>query len=138
MWIPIAVFLGIVALVFGAYYALVLRQEDKFLQRLKPTGPVRKSVLRGVIKDEERMSAVAPIDQALKRANVIAPLNELLTQSGVKMTLSTFLLLTACSGLGAYLLGVVLTHIVLVGFIFGIVAALVPYWFVRFSRNRRM
>jgi tight adherence protein B len=137
MWAPLAVFVGVVALVIGAYWTLVLREEDKLLDRLKPK-PDSSRVLKGVLKAEEKFSSVGPLHAALERAPFVGPLKQLLEQSGTRMNMASFLLLSGCAFFGAYLLGGVLTGIAWIGLAAGVCLAFLPYLFVRRARTKRM
>jgi tight adherence protein B len=137
MWAPLAVFAGVVAVIIGAYWALVVRQEEKFIQRLRPKTE-KGRLLKDVLKPEETLSAVGPLHAALERSRYVGPLKQMLEQSGVKMNLASFLLLTGCVFLGAYLVATTVTGLPLVGLIAGAVLGYIPYFYVKFVRNRRM
>jgi tight adherence protein B len=140
MWVVAAVFAGVVAIVYGAYWLLVVRDEEQLLQRLKPGGGDRASrtLLRGVLKDEERLSAVGPLHEVLEKSAAVGPLRRMLEQSGIRLNLASFLLLTACLGLAGYLAGFLVTRMLLVGLLFALIAGSMPYFWVRRAKNKRM
>lgn len=140
MWVVAAVFAGVVAIVYGAYWLLVVRDEEQLLKRLRPGGADSKTrtLLRSFLKDEEKLSAVGPLHAALERAAAIGPLRRMLEQSGIRLNLASFLLLTGCLGLVGYLAGFLVTRMLLVGLLFGLIAGSLPYLWVRRAKNKRM
>lgn len=137
-WVVAAVFLGVVGIVLGAYYLLVLRDEQQLLDRLAPKGQKTKA-LKGVLKPEEKMSNVAPIQSILERSGPLStPLNILIQQSGVGLNLSVFLLLSAVLALGAFLLASLFTGLVLLAMLAGVIGGLLPLIYVRRARDKRM
>jgi len=137
MWMVLAVFAGVMAIVYGLYWLLVVREEEKFLQRLRPTDSSPERRTRGFLKTEERLSSVAPLHAALEKSKLIAPLKLMLESSGVKLNLGSFLLLSACMGAAGYLLGFLLLRMAFVGLLFGGVLASLPYLYVKRARNNR-
>jgi len=137
-WIVAAVFAGVIAIVIGAYYLLVVRDEREMLDRLAPRGQKTKA-LRGVLKPEERMSSVAPIQSILEKSGPLStPLNRLLQQSGLRMNVATFLLLSMSLALFAYLVLQTFVGLLAVSALGGIVAGMLPLVYVRRAREKRM
>src|SRR5580698_2361467 len=136
--LPLLVFAGTVAVVIGAYWALVLRPEAKFLDRLRPKSEVVRS-LRGVLKHVQRDSAVGPLNSLLARSGpIVAAVRTLLKQSGVQLTASVFLLLSACVGLAGYLAVAILTGMVLLGLLAALVVTPLPYLYCSWRRTKRI
>jgi tight adherence protein B len=103
----------------------------------------RESVLKvasgGLLKDTQRLSEMPLFDRVLSQATRIsAPSQRLLNSAGVKMTVGTLLLLSAVCGLLAYLIASYLLRAPLVGIPLGLVAAYMPFGYVRFRRSRRL
>jgi tight adherence protein B len=139
MWMVLGVFVGVVAIVCGLYWLLVLREEERFLQRLRPSRQQPESQVHGeFLKPEERLSSVATLHAALERTTVTEPVKRMLRQSGLRLNLATFLLLTGCLGAAGYLLGFFLTRMLLVALILGLVLGSLPLLFVRRVRARRV
>ena len=138
--ITFAVFVGVVAIVYGAYWLLVVREEDALLNRLKPRGGEKKPKnLRGMLKPEERGSVVPSLDRALAKAGPFSgSIQTMLEQSGSKMTLGSYLLLSVSLGLGVGLFVYVVTPIVPIAVGFGVFAGWVPTMLVRRARTKRM
>jgi tight adherence protein B len=138
MLIPFAVFLGVVALVVGAYWAFVLRHEEQMVERLRPRGDKRMRKM-GVLRPEEKLSSLGPLDAALQRSSRLTrPLQEIVQQSGVKITLGALILLSGCVALLAYLVGVYLTGMQLVGLLMGVFFVFVPFAYVKRQRTQRL
>ena len=62
MWMVLAVFAGVMAIVYGLYWLLVVRDEEQFLKRLRPTDGSPERRMRGFLKTEERLSSVGSLD----------------------------------------------------------------------------
>ncbi len=139
MGMVVVVFVGVLAMVLGAYYFLVVRPEQAFFDRLSPK--VKKVRGRGgVIKTEARQSAVEPINQMLLYFSPLTlPIRELIEQSGVQMTVAVFLLTSACSGLIAYLAVLRITGFALFGLAAAAaMAATIPWAIISWMRGRRL
>jgi tight adherence protein B len=140
MWIPLAVFLGVLVLIVGMYWLFILRDESKFLGRLSPriAAEANKNT-RGILKAERRMSSVDRLDKLLSQAGgVTGPIKLFIEQSGMKLTVATFLLSSATAGLAGYFIAALLSRRMLVGLIVGVAGLFLPYLVVRRSRNKRL
>jgi tight adherence protein B len=139
MWIALGVFAGVLAIVLGAYWALVVRQETEFLGRLSPAREKTRQLIRGkMVKPEEQMSAVAPLQQVLERSPWALSLREVVDQSGLRLNVGTFILMMGCAAVGAYLLVSFLTRQWWLGLGAGAIAGSIPYWYVARVRYKRM
>ena len=139
MLVPLSVFAGVIALVVGAYYFFVLRDEEKFLDRLQGK-PDAARVLRGVLRKEEvKDSYVGPINRLMQRsAPTTSFLKDFLKQAGLKMNVSSFLLFSACLGLVGYLVAAQLSGLLLLGVLGGALLTTLPYLYARYRRNKRV
>jgi tight adherence protein B len=139
MLVPLAVFGGVIALVVGAYYLFVLRDEDKFLDRLQGK-PEKTRVLRGVLKKEEvKDSYVGPINRLMQRSNpATGPLKNFLKQAGLGMNVSSFVLFSACLGLVGYLVAAQWSGFLLVGLAAGGLLGMLPYLYGSHRRKKRI
>ncbi len=107
MWMVLGVFVGVMAIVYGLYWLLVVRDEERFLKRLRPTdGSPDGRRLRGFVKTEEKLSSVAPLHAALEKSKFVAPLKLMLEQSAVKLNLGSFLSVECVPGRGGLPAGV--------------------------------
>jgi tight adherence protein B len=139
MWMVLGVFGGVVAIVYGLYWVLVVREEERFLARLRPSdGSGAEQRSRGFLKAEERHSSVAPFHEVLEKSKFVAPLKVMLESSGVKLSLGSLLLLSLCLAVAGYLLGAFFTRMLLVGLIFGAVLGALPFLYVKRARNKRI
>lgn len=131
------VFALVVGLIVGPYYLFVVKDEQKVLDRLKPRSAASR-VLKGVLKDEHKLSSVEPIDQALRRAaKITGPAQRLLDQAGVKMNLGTFLLLCLTVPLAGFTVGVLATKMLIAGVVIAAIVAPLPYLYLRWATNSR-
>jgi tight adherence protein B len=131
------IFALVIALVVVPYYYFVLREEQKVLDRLKPRSAASR-VLKGVLKEEERLSSVEPIDAALRRASAVTgPVQRMLDQAGVRMNLGTFLLISVTVPLAAFVVATAFTRMAMAGLAAAVVVAPLPWLYLRFARNQR-
>jgi tight adherence protein B len=136
--VALGVFLGVAGLIVGAYWAFVLRDEQKVIDRLKPHREAAK-VVRGVVREEDRYSSVGAIHNALERTTALTtPLKQLLQQSGLRFSVSSFILLSLCLALGGYLLVWFVFRSAIAGLLVGAVLGLVPMFYVQRVRFKRM
>ena len=139
MLIPIAVFFGVVALVVGAYWAFVLREEDQLVERLRPQGDGKRIRKLGFLRAEEKLSSVGPLDQVLQRSSRLTrPIQETIQQSGLKLSLGTLILMSGCLAALAYLVGVWFSRMQLVGLLMAVFVVFLPYAYVRRARTKRL
>jgi tight adherence protein B len=135
-------FLLVLAIVLGAYFALIVRPEtferSKLLKRL---GKSRTSVLKSQLLERpaERLSNVRVVELVLSRARgVSGPLDRLVTQSGLKMTVGTLITMSVLLAVIGFVVVKWLTYYTYLGLAAAPVAGLMPYFFVRHARSRRM
>lgn len=128
--------------ILGAYWMFVVRPEaatqQAFWRRLK-TRSISVKMRSDLLKEVQQLSAVPSFDAALRRSgDLLRPVTLLLEQSGTRMTLGTFVLLTAtCAGLAAALaMKMIGEPLLAVGA--ALVAARVPTSVLRFQRTRRV
>src|ERR1051325_11388201 len=95
------IFVAVLAIIVGSYYALVVRPEDeqqrKLRRRLKTTGP-GEIARTALVKEISRLSSVGFVQALLSRASrLVLPIQHLIDQSGYRMTVGTFILATVCT-----------------------------------------
>src|SRR4051794_729635 len=93
-------FLSVLTLILGAYWALIVfpegREQSALRQRLKSEAPSRASVR--LLKTPDVFSSIGVLDVALGRLGALSgPLKETLDQSGLPLTVGSFLLLSISS-----------------------------------------
>jgi tight adherence protein B len=128
--------------VLGVYWLLIVRPEahaqQAFWRRLRVKGPSRE-VRSKLLKQAQQLSALPSLDAALRRGeSTLRPLELLIEQSGNRMTVATFLLLSATCGAATMYLVVRFTGIFWLGLAAGAWAASIPFSILRFQRTRRM
>lgn len=130
-----AVFIGVLGIILGAYVLFVVRPERALLRRLQPdTGMVRSVLTR-----EDRGAATGGMEGSLRHAKSWAmPVRQFVEQSRLPITTATFLLITGCAALAAYVLVVMLTRQIWVGVLAAIAAGLVLPLYVQHVRARRL
>lgn len=138
MLLPLVVFAIALAVVLVPYWLLVVRDEQRVLQRLRATRPGQRAKRLNVLKPEEAMSSVGSLNSMLQTSGFTGPVQDLLDQAAVRMSVSVFLLSSACLGLLFFILGYWFTSLPLVGVFAGGLATLLPYAYVRRARTKRM
>jgi tight adherence protein B len=127
--------------ILGAYWMFVVRPEEQvqraFWRRLKVNRPAHEVKSR-LLKQAQQLSALPSLDATLRRGqSLLQPLELLIEQSGQRMTVAAFLLLSATCGLaGAYLV-MKFTGSWLTAFGVAALGASVPTSVLRFMRTRR-
>jgi tight adherence protein B len=140
MLIAVSVFAGVMAIVLGAYWLLVVRPETGLLDRLTPRQQKsKKSVLGKMVRPEDQMSSVDAVEQILARSGPwVLNLRQLVEQSGLRLNVGTLLLMMACGALGGYLLVTFLSRQWILGLLAGFLFGAAPYWYVSRVRVKRM
>jgi tight adherence protein B len=144
MW-PVFLTFGLVlAVIVGAYWLFVVRDETAEYSalrqrmkgaRVKPAGPNAASL----VIVEQPLSSVAALDRMLRLASVItSPARTLIGQADVSMTVGTLLLLSAVAAAAAFLLVQYLTGSILLGVPVAGIAAAAPPLVLRVIANRRI
>jgi tight adherence protein B len=137
MLLPATVFAGVFLIIWGAYYLLIVREENQMLARLQPKRQ-RRDRVQNVLKEEESMSSVTSVNAVLTRLRVAGPIQHYLHQSGTGLNVSVFVLMIGCAGVGAFWLTLVTSRLTLLALVFGILGASIPYLFVRYKRGKRL
>jgi tight adherence protein B len=141
MLIPLGVFAAVLLLVFGAYWIFVLQPEQQgeraVLGRLKASRG-RPAAMR-LLKARENLSSVGSLDALLTQWSAVSvPLQNLITRSGVKITVGVLVTSSVFVGIFTAAMVAWLTRYRSVGVAGGLLAATLPYLFVRFKANKRM
>lgn len=136
-------FFAILGLVLGAYWLFVLRleqsDESALRKRLQPNPVSTASKGVRLLKPIEQLSNVGHLNTALGRMNrFTAPLQRDITQAGLTMTVGTLLLAAGSSALFAYLVVKLLTYSTLLALGASVIAAFIPFIYVKQMKNRRL
>jgi tight adherence protein B len=150
MIVPIATFLILVSGIYAAYWVFVLRPEEQAVGAVKRRlrGKQVGSAVRAKLEKElQSLSAIGPLDAALRRAKSRTEgLQLLIDQSGLRITVGTLLLASATLALLAFVIVQRLTAGVdairstwiLIAATAALFVAFIPTNVVRFVRTRRM
>lgn len=137
MLLPVLVFVGVFLIIWGAYYVLVMREEGVMLARLQPKR-TRSERRADVLKPEESMSSVSSLNAMLSRTKITGPVQRFIYQSGVQMNVAVYLLLIGCSALVFFWVTLLASRFLLLAAFAGLFGALIPYFWVRYKRARRL
>ena len=133
--VVVLVFVGVVAIIWGAYWLFVVRDEERLLGRMKPARPKGQRLVREVVKAEEQTSS---FQQVIERQPWAGRLQLMVEQSGLKLTVGTLLLMMGGCGAAAYLLVAFFTRQPLAGLGAAAFATWLPYMYVARARTKRM
>ncbi len=137
------IFVVILALVLGAYWAFVLRldqsDEAALRKRLQPD-PV--SVIPKkfrILKPIEQLSSVGRLNTVLGRMDrITAPLQRDIIQAGLKLTVGILLLSSGCLALATYVVVKLLTFNALIALGAGMLTSFVPFIYVKQKKSKRL
>jgi tight adherence protein B len=97
-----------------------------------PLDPASAQILRDDVEGAAWIEALAA------RLPTLRTVDRMLQQGGMSWTLQTFVLLTLGFGVGLGLSAIMLTRSLTAAIIIAFIGALMPYWYVRFRRNKRL
>lgn len=137
-------FLIVLAIVLGAYYALVVRPE--MFERTKLLGRLGKTTSSaGVAKPTQleqpaaRLSGVRALEVVLSRAQEVSgPLQPLVTQSGLNITVGTLVMACLLAAVTGYGLVKWLTYYTYLALAAAPLFGAIPYLVVRYVRAKRL
>jgi tight adherence protein B len=137
----LATFVLSMGIMFGTYWAFVLRPEQ--LGRTASIGRLQQARKRatapGVILSQARLSHIPLFDALLRhRPDLTGPIDRLIVESGLKLTVGTLVLLMVVVGLAGMVLCWMLTHFLFVAIIVGLALATLPYFYVKRKRTVRL
>ena len=144
MLIVFLTFVLVLGIVLGAYYALVVRPEDreksKLLARLAtPKGTSTLLKAGDLERPAEKLSSIQAIQAMLSRANgVSGPIERLINQADLRVTVGALVMVSLLLGSVGYLLVKALTPSTLMALGTAPLFASVPFMFVRWKRTRRL
>jgi tight adherence protein B len=143
--VVVAVFLTIVLVVWGLYALVaeapareqerVVRHRLDSLVRAQERGSSDRSV---ELFKQEILSSLPRIQRALLRFPRAYALQEALRQADWRISVLTFLLLSAVVGGATFALGLALTHSTLLAGVFAALAASGPYIYLTYCRRKRL
>lgn len=141
MTLVVFTFLIALMVVLASYWLFVVRPETSektsMVSRLQGVRDQIKNV--SVANAPARLSHIPALEAALiRRAGVIAPLQQLIVESGVRITVGTFVLATFVSAAAVAVSTWMFFHILVVSIVFGVLAALLPLVYLRIKRTKRL
>ena len=141
-WV-IYTFLIVVAIIFGAYWILVVAPEGRehaaLRKRLRPGRRTKALAQERLLKEPSRPGDITLIETALRRTGgLVTPLETLIDQAGVRTSVSVVLVACACIGLGTGIVVSLGAQRWWFGIPAGAVTMLVPIFFLRYRRDRRV
>lgn len=144
--IVVGTFLVVLAVVFGAYWFLVVnpeQSEQRVLHRRMKGGvkaPASSSApAGGLVQEQKALSNVAAIDTILRETSgLTAPLQRSIDQSGLQLTVGTLLLLCLCFGVLGVIVVNYFARLWLLALAAGVMLSAVPIMYVRWKVGRRI
>jgi tight adherence protein B len=143
MIIPIVTFVALFALIYGAYWAFVIRPEERAAgvvkRRLKAARPKAARAGSPLLRQAQAMSAVAPINALLQRGRSRSQgLQDLIEQAGLQISVGTLLAGSAALGALVFFVTHQVTGLVLLALGAAALVVFVPTQFVKYRRTLRM
>jgi len=140
--IPGLIFGAVLLVVFVPYWLIVERPEATARQALQKRLRRVPSLQAGPAdlgKAATRLSNIPALNRLLvNRESLVGPLRRMVEQSGLKVTVGTIVLTSACIFLVVYLAVSYVTHMLLAGLILAALAGMAPYLFVSRARTKRI
>jgi tight adherence protein B len=143
MTVVILTFVGVLLLIFGAYWALILRPETaaqgKIKKRLRREQIVEAKPSASLSRRAQQLSEIPALNAVLGHTHSLGNnIQTLIDRAGMKTTVGAILLMCAVCGLVAFeLLMLVHLHWTL-ALACGAAATTVPYFYVRYKADKRM
>lgn len=143
MTIALLTFAGVLVLIVGSYWVVIGRPEastqNALRRRLRGVsrrqGPPRADILHRV----KELSQIPVLNTALGRSRSMSLKTQaLLDRAGMGLSVGSLFLMSACCGVGVYLIIAVGTDAQLIGVIVGFLACSIPFLYVRYRAAKRM
>jgi tight adherence protein B len=142
MVIAIGTFLLCLAIIGGAYWAFVLRPEERASRRLRrrlsPERSERRDGDVGLTK-KEQLTAVKMLDAVLARAGHLdRPIQQSISLAALSLTPGIVLLASGFAASVALVVSSVLFSSTLLALVAAVTVGFVPFWYVRWRASRRL
>jgi tight adherence protein B len=139
----VATFAGVLAIVLGLYWALIVRSEARdqshLRKRLKERASVQSARAGGVMREGRPRSSVKRLEKALGRlGKLLNPLERLIEQADSRMSVGLALAMTGTAALAGYLLVTLFVPFRAIAVLVGGIFAMGPFLYLRWKRSRRM
>jgi tight adherence protein B len=141
MQMVLVTFVLVLAIVLGGYWFFVVRLEESserdLRRRLKVNKP-KGSIVRDLLRPDQRLSQVSVLDKVLKRISfVVAPINTQIQHAGMNTTVGVIVLSSVLIGSVVTAALYFLTQLAAIALIVGAMASTAPFLVVRFKAARR-
>ena len=144
MLAAVITFAAVVTIIFGAYWLTVgeqeVREQRSLRRRLRvdALAPSRLSASVQLLRQETALSGISPLNALLHAGGrLVDPLRVFIGNSGLPITVGTFLLLTSVAFLATAIVVRLYLPVLWVVLAAAGAAALVPYFAIKYSRTRR-
>ena len=142
MAVAVGVFAAVLFMIYGAYWALVVRPEAQgeraLIGRLKVRRQSGRAAVNGLLKARESLSSVPALEVALRRwGGVIQPLRDMVTRSGLTVTVGTVIMASLFIALLTTAALVWVTGSAIFSLGFGLATASLPVLYVRRAATKR-
>jgi len=142
MVFALATFAIVLGIIFGVYWVMVARpemaEESAVRARIGKTAD-RDRRSAALLKAPERLSDLGILDRLLVRSGrIVEPLQRTIDQSGLKVTLGTILLASACTAALAFVMIYHFLNLTLLAGVGAAIAACIPFAYVRRVKTQRM
>ncbi len=142
MLLPTLIFVLVVIVVLGAYWAFVERPErarnSAVRSRLTQPKVKSKTVRAAIVKEAERLSAVPALNALLAhRSSFVGPLQTLIQQAGSKTTVGVVVLSSCLLAVSGYVVFAWVTGYVVAGLLLGVPLGSIPMVVLTRKRQRR-
>jgi tight adherence protein B len=142
MLLPALVFVGVLASVFGAYWAFVLRleEQDERAVRRRLKNRASKVLSVALAKTPDALSALGPLDALLTRSRqFVEPLRRLKERAGLnRVTVGAIVLACAFLAAVSFALVALVSRSVPVGIGVAVVVGFLPILYVRRAAAKRL
>jgi tight adherence protein B len=141
MAIVIGIFVVVVAIVFGAYWLVIVRQEEQETRAVRQRlgGKIRAPLGARLVKTTEHLSGIPTFENALARSTALTnPLKVLIERSGAKYTVGRIILSAAFLGGAAATVTIVLLGSWLIGLVAAVLASSLPVLYLRHIVSKRL
>lgn len=141
--IVLLTFLGVAGIVLGAYVLFVAmpeqREQDRLRRRLVNEAPKTPESRVGLLKAPEKLSDIPLVNELLVRfGEPLAPVKRTLDESGLAIKLGPFVQASVAIALLVAVGVQVRFSVGWPSLAAGLIAGLLPYWYLRFARARRL
>jgi tight adherence protein B len=141
MTFVVATFLIAMSVMFGTYWLLVMRPEAA--DRSTAVARLRDYKIQGhtqsLVMGEARLSSIPLLDRLLRhRQNVTGPVERLLVESGLKMTVGSFVLTVVVAAVAGSVAAWMLTGMFSAAAVMAVIGGLLPFIYVRRKRSVRL